>query len=101
MGRDGAHRLPNATKVSLASAKIDASVSGEPEVECLGSSAKRDEGEREKNAVGWSGFIWSPAEEGRRSGSAPLLTCVLACGAQVLSHGPWKMAMCGRQGGPT
>lgn len=51
MGRDGAHRLPNATKVSLASAKIDASVSGEPEVECLGSSAKRDEGERERRML--------------------------------------------------
>lgn len=32
---------------------------------------------------------------GGASGSAPLPTCVLACGAQVLSHGPWKMAMCG------
>jgi hypothetical protein len=53
--RKWAHRIATESRTYLAGAGDGASVPGESEAGYLGSSAKRDKGERERKLVGRSG----------------------------------------------
>ena len=84
---NGAHRLANASSASLAGVEVDASVPGEPEASFLGSSAKRDKGER-RIRVGRVRWVISVA--GGDGGVELALPASDACArAWRASPGPW------------